>query len=65
MCKPWQKFPTLFHDSETILLARLQLLAAALLSVMIVTDLSPLLPPKYVTIWLLFSATVTELLRRR
>ena len=44
-----RKAPSSLHDTATILFARLHLIAAAIWSVAIVTDLSPLLPPKYVT----------------
>lgn len=52
-------------DSGTILFARLQIAAAVVWGVASVTDLTPLLPPKYLTMWLLFSGVTTELVRRR
>jgi len=55
-----------FRKSATIFFARLQLLLAALWTVLIATDLGPLIVnPKYVTAWLIFSGFVTEYCRRR
>ncbi len=61
----WAKIKAWFSESETIFWARLQMFAGAVFTALSVADLSPLLPPKYLTIWLIFSGVVTELLRRR
>lgn len=54
-----------FWRSETIAWARLQMLVGAIWTVMSVSDLSPVLDPKWLTYWLVFSGVVSELLRRR
>jgi hypothetical protein len=54
-----------FWRSETILWARLQMFVGAVWTVLSVSDLSPVLDPKWLTYWLIFSGIVTELLRRR
>jgi hypothetical protein len=54
-----------FLHSTTILWARLQILAAALWSALSVADLTPLLGPKWIPVWLVISGTITELTRRR
>lgn len=54
-----------FWHSETILWARLQMFVGAVWTVLLATDLSPTLDPKYLTWWLVFSGVVSELLRRR
>ena len=61
----WAKIKRWFKRSETIFFARLQVFLGAVFAVLTVTDLSPLLPPKYLTIWLIISGVITELLRRR
>mgnify|MGYP001563001663 CR=1 FL=1 len=61
----WTKIKTFFKDSETIFWARLQAFAGVVFTVLSTVNLSPLLPPKYLTIWLILSGVVTELLRRR
>lgn len=54
-----------FHNSETILFARLQVLIGAVWAVLSVTDLGPVINnPKYLTAWLIFSGVITELSRR-
>lgn len=54
-----------FVYSETILWARLQVFVGVVWSVLAASDLSPLLNPKWMTWWLIFSGVVTEYLRRR
>ncbi len=61
----WEKVKNWFYSSLTIAWARLQMLLAAVWSVLTVTDLSPLLNPKWLTVWLVISGAVTELTRRR
>lgn len=54
-----------FHSSAVIWFARLQVLAGAVWTVLIATDLSPVISnPKYVTAWLVFSGLITEMSRR-
>lgn len=54
-----------FHSSAVIWFARLQVLVGAVWSVLIATDLSPVISnPKYVTAWLVFSGLITEMGRR-
>jgi hypothetical protein len=54
-----------FVHSETILWGRLQIAFGALWAVLLQTDLSTLLSPKLLTIWLIFSGAITEIARRR
>jgi hypothetical protein len=54
-----------FARSETILWARIQLAAGIIWTVLSTSDLAPLLDPKWLTYWLIFSGIVTEFLRRR
>lgn len=61
----WQKIKDWFHGSLTIAWARLQLVIAAIWSVLVMTDLSPVLGQKWLTAWLVLSGIVTELARRR
>lgn len=61
----WDGTKAFFLRSETILWARLQVLVGALWTALSATDLAPLLSPKWLTYWLIFSGLVTELLRRR
>lgn len=61
-----EKIKRWFRHSTTILWARLQVAIGALWSVLLVTDLSPILTnPKYMAAWVIFSGTITELTRRR
>lgn len=60
------KFHQSFRSSATIVFARLQILLAALWTVLIATDLAPIIQnPKYVTAWLILSGLITEYCRRR
>lgn len=62
----WEDIKAWFKRSETIFWARLQVAVGSLWSVLIVTDLSPLLTnPKIMAAWLIFSGFVTEMARRR
>lgn len=61
----WERTKNWFWRSETILWARLQVLVGAIWTALAATDLSPVLNPKLMTYWLIFSGVVTELLRRR
>ena len=54
-----------FHGSEVILWQRLQILGAAVLAVLLATDMSPFIKPEYLPIWVVVSSVMTEYLRRR
>ena len=60
-----QKIKNWFLHSETIAWGRLQMFIGAVWAVLVVTDLSPLLSPKYMTLWLVISGGLTEYFRRR
>lgn len=54
-----------FHSSAVIWFARFQVLVGAVWTVLIATDLSPVISnPKYVTAWLVASGLITEMGRR-
>ncbi len=61
----WSKIKDWFSRSETIFWARLQMFVGAIWTALVAVDLAPLLPPKYLTVWLVISGAVTELARRR
>lgn len=61
----WAKFKQSFHDSEVILLARLQVIAGVVWQVLIHTDLSPIITnQEYLTYWLMASGVITEMARK-
>lgn len=60
----WAKIKEWCRGAHTIVFARLQIIFAAVWAVLTVTDLAPLLGPKWIVVWLLFSGIVTEYLRR-
>lgn len=56
------------HDSETILLARLTMLAGALMQVVTMIDpamFAPILPPHWFPVFLIAHGVLIEYLRRR
>jgi hypothetical protein len=54
-----------FHKSGVIVFARLQVVVGCIWSVLIMTDLSPLIADrKYLTYWLIASGVITEMSRR-
>jgi len=53
-----------FYNSATILWARFQVLFGSIIAVLIVTDMTPWLPAKYLVIWIPVNAVITEYLRR-
>lgn len=61
----WDGVKAWFKDSTTIAWARVQMVLAAVWGVLAVTDLSPVLSQKWLTVWLIFSGVVTEITRRR
>lgn len=64
----WPKIGSWFRDSETLFIARLQLLVGAVWGVLIATDLTPFLNiaglGEWVPVWVAFSGIVTEIARR-
>jgi len=68
----WAKFVASFHDSETLVWARLQVVLGvlgsvglAVATVVFSVDVSPLFSdPKYLVGWMIFSGLVNEALRR-
>lgn len=50
--------------SHTIMFARLQVLAGSVWAVLTTGDLAPLLEPRWLTVWLIVSGTITEFARR-
>ena len=56
----WPQVKNLFSDSETVLLARLQVIGGVLL----MTDLSNVIPAQYLPWYVLASGVMTELARR-
>ncbi|MEH2525878.1 MULTISPECIES: hypothetical protein [unclassified Bradyrhizobium] len=66
MWQQWKlKFWNWVRNSGTIAWARLQILVGCIWVALQATDLSPLLPPKYFTAWLIISGFITEYIRRR
>lgn len=65
MKKLFWEFIATFRANETIVWARIQAVVGAVWTVLSVTDLSPVLNPKLMTYWLVFSGALTEYLRRR
>ncbi len=57
-------FWNLFLNSATILWARFGVLLGCILTVLTVTDMTPWLPTKYLPIWIVINAVITEYLRR-
>lgn len=53
-----------FYNSATILWARFQVLFGSIIAVLIVTDMTPWLPAKYLVMWIPINAVLTEYLRR-
>jgi hypothetical protein len=63
----WQRIRAFFRDSETIFWARLQMLIAAVVSVVATIDPSlfaSYVPTGYLPIYIFVSGVVTELARR-
>ena len=60
-----EKIKNWFRHSTTIAWARVQILIAAVWSVLLATDLTPVMSQKWLTAWLIFSGVVTEFTRRR
>ncbi len=60
----WRSIRVWFKDSETIAWARIQLVVGAVWSVLAMSDLSGVLPAKWLPYWLIFSGIITEISRR-
>ncbi len=61
----WDKIKSWCSDSVTIVWARAQLVFAVLWTVLTSVDLTPIMSPKLLTIWLIVSGITTEIARRR
>lgn len=59
-----QTFWNWFYNSSTILWARFQVLFGSIVTVLLVTDMTPWLPPKYLVMWIPINGVITEYLRR-
>ncbi len=63
----WDRIRVFFHDSETIVLARLQVFVGVIFGIVTMVDpslITGVLPVKYIPYWLLASGIITELVRR-
>ncbi len=63
----WNHIRVWFHDSETIVWARLQVLFGAIIGLVTMVDpslITGVLPSKWVPFWLLVSGLITEYVRR-
>lgn len=60
----WDRIRVFFKDSETIAWARIQLVVGAVWTVLAMSDLSGVLPAKWLPYWLILSGIITELSRR-
>jgi hypothetical protein len=61
-----QRVHNSFRSSATIVFARAQLVFACAWTVLIATDLAPIIQnPKWITAWLICSGLITEYCRRR
>lgn len=62
----WDKIKAWFKNSATIAWARISVIIGAAWTVLLTTDLSPVLKnPKLMTAWMIISGIATELARRR
>lgn len=60
----WQIFWNWFYNSASILWARFQVLFGSIVAVLLVTDMTPWLPAKYLVMWIPINGIITEYLRR-
>lgn len=60
----WNWIRVWSHDSGTILLARIQLLVGSIWAVLVMSDLTGVLPAKWLPYWLIISGVITEMVRR-
>lgn len=56
----WPRIQAVFADSETVFLARFQML----LGVLMMADLTPIIPARYMPFYVVASGLITELARR-
>ena len=61
----WDKLKALFKSSITILWARVVMLLGIVIGVLQAVDITPLVDPKWVPLYLVAMGIVTELARRR
>ena len=54
-----------FKDSLTVVWARIQMVLGVILSVVAAVDMSPIIPPRWLPLWLIASGVITEFCRRR
>ena len=59
-----QDFWNWFYNSASIMWARFQVLFGSIVAVLLITDLTPWLPAKYLAIWIPVSGIISEYLRR-
>ena len=59
-----QTFWNWFYNSSSVLWARFQVLFGSIVAVLLVTDMTPWLPAKYLVIWIPVNGIITEYLRR-
>lgn len=59
-----QDFWNWFLNSSTILWSRFQVLFGSIVAVLLVTDMTPWLPAKYLVIWIPINGIITEYIRR-
>lgn len=63
--REWTYLHGTFHDSETILWARVQVILGAVWLGLSQADMAPIINnPKYLSFWMIFNGAVSELLRR-
>lgn len=60
----WSKIRRFFSDSETIFLARLQMVLGIAWEIAAAVDWSPVVPPKYLPYYMIAAGILTELARR-
>lgn len=64
----WDKIKAFFKRSETIFLARLQVVGGIIISVILAIDpnmFAAYIPAEYVPMWLIAIGLITEIARRR
>ena len=62
----WESFKGWLNSwkkSGTIILARAQVVVGALFAAAQATDMSPIIPAKYLPLWLIVSGALTEIIR--
>lgn len=59
-----QAFWNWFYNSALVLWSRLQVLLGSIVAVLLITDMTPWLPAKYLAIWIPINGVISEYLRR-